>query len=69
MVRTGWFEENGSNRINNNSLRNSDQMIYFERMALKSIQNSDKDIISKNNFVTLNSLRGLSVKMVEHQKN
>jgi len=69
MVRTGWFEENGSNRINNNSLRNSDQMIYFERTTLKSIQNSDKDIISKNNFVTLNSLRGLSVKMVEHQKN
>ena len=33
--------------MNNNSLQNSDQMIYFERMTLKSIQNSDKNVILK----------------------
>ena len=50
-IRTKWFEKMISmkmvRKMNNNSLQNSDQMIYFERMTLKSIQNSDKNVILK----------------------
>ena len=46
MVRKNWFEQI-IRKMNNNSLRNSDQMIYFERMTFQSIKNNDKDIILK----------------------